>query len=117
MNKTELPTEARWANEINCAITVCDTECKILYMNEMARQTFASHGEMVGRNMLPCHSERSRQIIDRMLSEGISNSYTITKGGKRKMIYQTPWRKDGIIAGLVEISMIIPDDMPHYNRD
>ena len=33
------------------------------------------------------------------------------------MIYQTPWRKDGIIEGIVEISMVIPEDMPHYNRD
>ena len=32
------------------------------------------------------------------------------------MIYQTPWRRDGKIAGLVEISMIIPDTLPHYTK-
>ncbi len=33
------------------------------------------------------------------------------------MIYQTPWRDAaGNIAGLVEISMVIPADMPHYIR-
>ena len=25
-----------WANEMNCAVTVCDTEGIILYMNEKA---------------------------------------------------------------------------------
>lgn len=33
------------------------------------------------------------------------------------MIYQTPWRVDGKISGMVEISMVIPDEMPHYIRD
>ena len=51
-----------------------------------------------------------------MLATGESNSYTISKGGLRKMIYQTPWRRDGRIAGMVEISMVIPDEMPHYDR-
>jgi hypothetical protein len=32
------------------------------------------------------------------------------------MIYQTAWKEDGKVAGLVEISMVIPDDMPHYVR-
>ena len=29
---------------------------------------------------------------------------------------QTPWRKDGKVCGMVEISMVIPNDMPHYVR-
>jgi len=106
-----------WAEQMNCAVTVCDKEGVVLYMNERARATFANSGDMVGRNLLPCHSERSRAIIASMLESGQSNSYTINKHGQRKMIYQTPWRKDGQIAGLVEISMAIPDEMPHYNRD
>ena len=71
---------------------------------------------MVGKNMMGCHNERSQGIIKKMLEEGCSNAYTISKNGKKKMIYQTPWRVDGEIRGLVEISMIIPEDMPHYDR-
>ena len=52
-----------------------------------------------------------------MLETGEANAYTITKHGQRKMIYQTPWRRDGRVAGLIEISMVIPSDMPHYDRD
>ena len=32
------------------------------------------------------------------------------------MIYQSAWRRDGKVAGLVEISMEIPDEMEHYVR-
>lgn len=106
-----------WAFGINCAVTVCDMEGVVIYMNEKALATFASHGDMRGRNLRPCHNERSIGIIDRMLATGESNCYTITKNGQRKMIYQTPWRVGGEIAGLVEISMVIPADMPHYDRD
>lgn len=105
-----------WADEMNCAVTVCDADGVILYMNQKSRDTFASHGPLIGKNLFECHSEPSRQKIRHMLATGESNAYTIEKNGLRKMIYQTPWRRGGQIAGMVEISMIIPDEMPHYVR-
>lgn len=109
--------EVKWAEGLNCAVTVCDKEGIVLYMNAKARETFASAGDMIGRSLLPCHSDRSRTLIASMLKDGHSNSYTIEKNGLHKMIYQTPWRDEaGNIAGLVEISMIIPADLPHYVR-
>ncbi|MBR5611017.1 MAG: hypothetical protein IKW65_05805 [Bacteroidales bacterium] len=42
---------------------------------------------------------------------------TISKKGLRKMIYQTVWRQDGKVAGLVEFSIVLPEEMPHYDRD
>jgi hypothetical protein len=39
------------------------------------------------------------------------------QNGKKKLIYQAPWYdNDGKVAGLVEISLLIPEDMPHYRR-
>ena len=109
--------EVQWAEGLNCAVTVCDKEGIVLYMNARARATFASAGDMIGRSLIPCHSERSRGIIAHMLATGESNCYTIDKQGLKKMIYQTPWRDpEGNIAGLVEISMVIPAEMPHYVR-
>ena len=105
-----------WAKEKNCAVTVCDKDGGILYMNDKAKETFASHGDLIGCNLMGCHNERSRAIIASLLESGGSNAYTIEKGGLRKMIYQTAWRESGVIAGLVEISMVIPSDMPHYVR-
>ncbi len=105
-----------WADEVDCAVTVCDTEGVILYMNEKARATFAKHDDLIGRNLFDCHSERSREMIRRMLATGGTNAYTIEKQGVRKMIYQTAWKEHGEIRGLVEISMEIPCEMPHYIR-
>ena len=95
-----------WAKEMNCAVTVCDTEGVILFMNDKACKTFAKHGDLIGKNLFDCHN----------LQTGGNNSYTIEKNGIRKMIYQTAWKKDGVVGGMVEISMEIPAEMPHYIR-
>lgn len=108
----------QWADNVNCAVTICDTEGTILYMNRLARETFSRHGDLIGKNLFDCHSPISSAKIRHMLATGESNAYTITKSGRRKMIYQTPWRDpSGQIAGMVEISMVIPPDMPHHDRD
>ena len=108
--------DTSWAEELNCAVTVCDSDGIILYMNKKSRETFSSHGNLIGKNLFECHSEPSQTKIRHMLATGESNSYTISKGGLRKMIYQSPWRHNGIIAGMVEISMVIPEELPHYIR-
>lgn len=101
---------------MNCAVTVCDTEGVILYMNDKAKATFSKHGDLVGKSLMGCHSERSKEIIRRLLETGGVNAYTIEKQGVKKMIYQTAWREEGVVRGLVEISMEIPEEMPHYVR-
>ncbi len=107
-----------WAEDMNCAITVCDRNCNIIFMNKKSSEIFARHGSLIGKNLMDCHPEGARSIIRRLLETGESNSYTISKNGVRKMIYQTPWRNsEGAVAGLVEISMIIPENLPHYDRD
>ncbi len=109
-----------WAFGMNCAVTVADADCKIIYMNERSRRTFAARGgaDLIGHNLMDYHNERSQGIIRRLLDEGGTNAYTIEKAGVRKMIYQTAWRDDeGRVAGLVEISMEIPEAVPHYVRE
>lgn len=105
-----------WAKEMNCAVTVCDKEGVVLYMNDKAKETFAKHGDLVGKCLIPCHNENSRMIIAKLLETGGTNAYTISKNGLKKMIYQTAWKENGAVAGLVEISMVIPEEMPHYIR-
>lgn len=103
-----------WTDELDCAVTYCDTEGIVLYQNARSR---AVNGDMAGRSLLPCHNARSRAIIDRLLAEGGRNVYTIDKRGVRKLIYQTVWREQGEIRGLAEFSLELPDDMPHYVRE
>ena len=115
MNQEEL---LNWAEDIDGAITVSDAEGKVIFMNKRSRETFNKNGEtMVGRSMIPCHSERSQAIIRHMLTSGESHCYTITKKGRKKLIFQTPWKVEGEVRGLVEFSFVLPDEMPHYDRD
>ncbi len=34
----------------------------------------------------------------------------------KKMIFQTPWYKNGTYAGFMELSLEIPFEMPHFVR-
>lgn len=102
-----------WVDGMDCAITVCDTEGTVIYQNERSRTV---NGDVRGRSLIPCHNERSREIIRRLLADGGTNTYTVEKGGIRKLIYQTTWRVDGIVRGLAEISIELPAEMPHYIR-
>lgn len=105
-----------WAKEMNCAVTVCDTKGVILFMNDKACKTFAKHGNLIGKNLFDCHNPLSQEKIHEMLENGSSNAYTIEKNGIRKMIYQAAWFNEGVVAGLVELSMELPEEMPHYIR-
>lgn len=113
---TSTPAIPQWAEQTNCAITVCDAAGIILYMNEKARRTFAKHGDLIGKNLFDCHNPQSQAKIRELLATGGTNAYTIEKNGIRKMIYQTAWKQQEVVAGLVEISMEIPETMPHYIR-
>ena len=83
-------------------------------MNDASKAVF---GDKVGQSMLPCHQPRSQEIIRQLLEEGGTHAYTIQKGEVRKLIYQTPWYENGEVAGLVELSLVLPEEMPHYVRE
>ena len=100
----------------NSAVTVSYAQGILIYQNDKAVETYKKHGNLIGKNLYECHSERSKEIIRHLLATGGSNAYTIEKQGVHKVIYQTAWKKDGKVAGIVEISMITPADMPHYVR-
>ena len=74
--------------------------------------------DLLGKNLYDCHSAESNEIIKRLVRDGASNVYTIGKKGKKKLIYQTPWyNPDGSVGGLVELSIVLPPEMPHFDRD
>lgn len=105
-----------WAEGMNCAVTVCDADARIVYMNRKSRETYKKHGDLIGKSLYDCHGERAAGIIRQLLATGGTNAYTIHKNGQRKMIYQTAYTDNGKVNGLVEISMVIPEEMPHYVR-
>lgn len=108
-----------WANELPfMAITISDKEGKIIDMNDRSAMTFEKSGgrELIGKNLMDCHPQRAKDMIEEMMKSPKTNAYTIDKQGLRKLIYQTPWYENGEFAGLVEFSIVIPKDMPHYDR-
>jgi transcriptional regulator with PAS, ATPase and Fis domain len=108
-----------WVQEFRGAVTVCDREGTIVAMNEAAVRVFEKDGgaKLVGANILDCHPEPARTKLRAIMDEQKTNVYTIEKGGVKKLIYQSPWYKDGRYAGLVELSLEIPFDLPHFIRD
>ena len=108
-----------WLDGIEVAATVCDRQGICLYLNERAAQVFAKDGGrgLVGRNLLDCHPEPARARFTAQLSVPAPNSYTIEKAGVRKLIHQIPWYKDGVFAGVVELSLVLPEALPHFVRD
>lgn len=107
-----------WLKEINAAITICDNQGIIIYMNDKSEEVFKNDGgkNLIGSNLFGCHPEPALTKLKKMLTDGTPNVYTIEKNGKKKIIYQTPWVKENIIEGMVELSFYIPVEMPHFIR-
>ncbi|MDI6846353.1 MAG: PAS domain-containing protein [Candidatus Saccharicenans sp.] len=108
-----------WMEEFPGAITITDENGIILWMNRQAILTFEKEGgaELIGRNVFYCHRPESQEKIRRILETGQPNIYTVEKQGRKKLIYQTVWTENRKTRGLVEISLEIPRELPHFVRD
>lgn len=108
-----------WAEEFNGAVTVCDRDGIIVYMNQQSIRQFAKYGgvKLLGTNLLDCHSESSKTKLKQMLESPVDNMYTTeNSAGVRKIIYQTPWKMKGEFCGVIEISFLLDLEMPHFQR-
>ncbi|TFH64017.1 MAG: diguanylate cyclase [Gemmatimonadales bacterium] len=109
----------KWTNQIAIAITVTDADGIITEMNPTSAVTFAADGgaKLIGTDVLACHPEPSRTQLASMYKAHRPNHYTIQKKGQKKIIHQIPLFKEGVFQGFVEISIPIPDHLPHLDRD
>ncbi|MBI4915245.1 MAG: diguanylate cyclase [Acidobacteria bacterium] len=107
-----------WTDELRAAITVTDDEGTIIGLNARAIETFAADGgaALIGSSVFDCHPEPARTRTVELYERQQPNHYTIAKNGQRKMIHQMPWYRDGVFAGIVELSVPIPDELPHFDR-
>jgi len=110
--------ECTWLKEFSAAISICDKQGVLLDMNDAAEIVFEEDGgrELLGRNILDCHPEPARSKLAHIMDAQEVNVYTIEKNGKKKLIYQAPWYKEGEFAGFVEFSVDIPFNLPHFIR-
>ena len=103
-----------WADDTNCAVTVCDTEGVVIYQN---KQSISVNGSIAAKACSPCHNERSKGIIARILEKGDTNALHHREKRDPQNDLQTAWRReDGTVGGIIELSMPIPAEMPHYVR-
>lgn len=108
-----------WFKEFNGAVTVCDKNGIILEMNEKSAKTFEADGGygLMGKNLFECHLEPAKSKLKELMDSRKINAYTIEKNGKKKLIYQSPWYENGEYKGIIELSLEIPFDMPHFIRE
>ena len=103
--------------EADVAVTICDKNGKILDMNKKSRKTFLKPGEdIIGKNVLDCHPEPARSLLDDMLKNPRTNIYTVEKEGLKKLIFQTPWYDNDEYAGFMELSIVLPEFIPNRVR-
>jgi transcriptional regulator with PAS, ATPase and Fis domain len=108
-----------WTENFSGAITVCDENFIITYMNKKSKMTFETPetGNLIGKNLFDFHNENSKKIILRIKETKSPNIYTIEKNGVKKIIYQSPIYDNDVFKGMVELSLEIPFDIPHFKRD
>ena len=111
-------SEHSWLKEFSGAVMVCDPQGIILEMNDKSAQTYEKDGgrDLLGKNVLDCHPDPARSKLEVLMAARQPNVYTIEKNGVKKLIYQSPWYRDGEYAGFVELSLEIPFEMPHFVR-
>jgi hypothetical protein len=87
-------------------------------MNEKSAITFSKDGgkQLIGKSLLDCHPEKAKQKILDLIKSDAVNVYTVEKNGQKKLIYQSPWYQDGKLGGLVELSIELPKEIPHFVR-
>jgi hypothetical protein len=112
------PAENAWVKEFPGAVTVCAPDGTILEMNDKAASSFQKDGgrALIGKNVLDCHPEPARKTLADLMQARQGNAYTIEKNSIKKLIYQSPWFLNGEYAGFIEISLEIPNEMPHFVR-
>ncbi len=117
-NQDFLPQIPLMTQELPFAITVCDTDGIILYMNDRSVNTFQKYGgaAIIGTSLFLYHNGPAAEKLRELLDNECKNAYTIEKNGVKKIICQSPWFRDGRFAGLIELSLEIPFDMPHFVR-
>lgn len=107
-----------WTKEFPSAITICNTEGTIIYMNDKSCNTFAKHGggDIIGKSVFDCHPEPARTKLKELIETQTSNVYTVEKEGVKKLIYQSPIFENGKYEGFIEISIQIPLEMKNFIR-
>jgi len=117
--KKASPPDHPWVKEFPGTVTVCDKNGVVIGLNDAAVRGFAEQGgtKLIGSCIFDCHPEPARSKFMDLMKSRRQNIYTIQKDGRRKLVFQTPWYLEGEYAGYLDLTVEIPWEMPHFNRD
>lgn len=96
--------------EDNCAVVICDTNHKIIYMNPAACERYSKRGgaALIGNSLLDCHNSQSNEMICRVLdwfreSPSHNRIYTYYNEKENKDVYMIALRNEqGDLIGYYE---------------
>lgn len=89
-------------------VVICDPEHTIVYMNPAACEHYRKYGQLLGKNLLACHNERSGQLINRILDwfredPSHNRAHTFYNAKQNKDVYMIALRDDaGTLIGYYE---------------
>jgi len=108
-----------WFENLPCAVTVCDRNYTILYVNQATAEANAERGgkELVGRSLLDCHPPRARRLLRKVMDSGEPHIFTSERNGRKKMVYEAHWRRDGEVGGMIEVSFQLPRKVRNLAKD
>ncbi len=108
-----------WYETFPGAITVTDENGIIVNMNaeSRSRKEMQLGFDLIGHNAITCHKEPTQSKVRKLYENQRSNIYSITKDGKKQLVYQSPYFIEGKFSGIVELVLDLPDNIPHFDRD
>ncbi len=106
-----------WTKEIDATLIVSDANGMVIEMNDKSARVFEKDEKKVGTKLLDCHPAWAKPHVEKLMKERKPSCYTTEAKGQKSFVYHTPWYENGEYAGLVEMIIPIPNEMPHYNRD
>ena len=97
-------------NADRAAVVICDLEHTIIYMNPVAVARYEKWGgkALLGKSLLDCHNEKSREMINKVLDwfkKSTDNNlvYTFYNQKENKDVYMVALRNDsGDLIGYYE---------------
>jgi DUF438 domain-containing protein len=77
--------EFNYWDEYPSAVTICDKQGVIVYMNQKSVKTFEKYGggKLIGQSLFTCHNPHSVTVIKGLIAHAKCNTYTIQKDGKK----------------------------------
>jgi transcriptional regulator with PAS, ATPase and Fis domain len=108
-----------WYKVFPGSMTATNEKGEIIEMNDASAKMFKKDGgyQLVGRNVFTCHKEPTQSKVRKIYETHSFNIYSITKNGKKQLVYQAPYFVAEKFSGIVELVLDLPDEIPHYDRD